>query len=685
MNNTIFPFLTSIFIGFFLISCNNTNYYEKYSLKDGKLDLNNFDFKKNNYLLLKGEVEFYWKQLLTPEDFIGTNNKKVFVTIPSDWRNYKIENHNLDSFGYATYRFKIRISDLELYALKILNFSTSFKIFIDGKLLLEGGKVADNRKDCIPEEKPYFITFMPDDKEIDFIIQVANFHHRQGGFWEYVKFGKAEQLKKSVKYEVIIELLIIGFILFIALYHLILFILNKNLLYLLYFSITNLFQLIRLATTGEHIIYDFIPFFHNNYELLKKISVISYLFAAIFSMIVIIEVLDFNKRKIINLIIFSYTIYSIVLLILPYHTGFMILNLGHFITVLLSVYTIILVIINLKKDMLFSFLCLFGYSISFIFAVHDILYSLFIIMSYGFLASYGMISLNIIQAFALSYKYNLTFKDIRKLKDELVIKNRELKDWGTKLEENVKLRTNELSLTNEKLIKVNSLKDKLFSIISHDLKDSFGSFKYYMEYIHFLYETNDKEKIEESFYLTKRSLDNIYQLLDNLLSWARTQQKSYIFDPDNYSINIMLADILNYFGPIAKGKNIKIITTFNEELTGYFDKNQIFTVFRNIISNAIKFSKENSDILIHGNVIEHFNKIVIEDFGVGIGNDRLEYLFDDTTNISTVGTNNEKGTGIGLKIAKEFMTINNGKIEVESFLGMGTKFYILIPLKNENL
>ncbi|MBN2892231.1 MAG: PAS domain S-box protein [Bacteroidales bacterium] len=234
-----------------------------------------------------------------------------------------------------------------------------------------------------------------------------------------------------------------------------------------------------------------------------------------------------------------------------------------------------------------------------------------------------------------------------------------------------------------KLQASNATKDKMFSIISHDLRGPIGNLKSMIEFIAENPSEFDMNELIEIITSLRESSTQTYELLENLLSWAKSQQNLLEFQPDIYNLSNLIQTTVKFADEIAKSKGITIQTIFPENNTNVVgDENMIKAILRNIISNAIKFSHENETIEVSYEPDTEFVVVRIQDFGVGIPEDNLSRIFDESTYFSTYGTNNEKGSGLGLKLCSEFVKKNNGKIWVESEHQKGTSFYFTLKIAN---
>ncbi len=239
---------------------------------------------------------------------------------------------------------------------------------------------------------------------------------------------------------------------------------------------------------------------------------------------------------------------------------------------------------------------------------------------------------------------------------------------------------------SEQLQKVLEDKNKLFSIVAHDLKNPFASLLGYTDFL--LNELEGDYSIEElkaGIKQIRTSAQKLLEMVENLLQWARAQTGKIKYSPKTYDISEIIMETVSYFTQSAKTKGVSLEPVFDDEdYTCYCDKDMLQTVLRNLISNAIKFSTRGDKIKIYAQKYPEKNRvyITVEDTGAGISKEKLKTLFSGAA--SSEGTSGEKGTGLGLLLVKEMTELNKGEIFVESELGVGSRFTISIPINPAN-
>lgn len=255
-----------------------------------------------------------------------------------------------------------------------------------------------------------------------------------------------------------------------------------------------------------------------------------------------------------------------------------------------------------------------------------------------------------------------------------------------KAEQQLKNYVKELAKLNKQLLEseeelknINKAKDRLFSIIAHDLRSPFTGLIGFSDY---LIEDIEDLSIDEIKTFAKKineSAKNIYSLLENLLEWSRIERGAIDPEIDEFDINVIIESSIYLLRANTSNKNITIINNINKPLYVKADHNMISSVIRNLLSNAIKFSYPNSKIYVEGIKGVEFNSIQIIDNGMGMSADVLSKIFDSSVHVSELGTNNEKGSGLGLIICKELIEKNNGTISCVSELNKGTTFTVSLP------
>ena len=232
------------------------------------------------------------------------------------------------------------------------------------------------------------------------------------------------------------------------------------------------------------------------------------------------------------------------------------------------------------------------------------------------------------------------------------------------------------------LRELNSTKDRLFSIIAHDLRSPFNAILGLSELLINKTKDTDVSVLEKYLGIINSSAKNTLVLLDNLLAWANSQTGKNVCKPEKSSLHAIVSEILNGSQSIAKIKNISINYIQTEDLEVHADVNMLKTILRNLISNAIKYTHTNGEITISAEQGLNAVEIMVSDNGVGMNDETRNKLFEIDAHITTLGTADEKGSGLGLILCKEFVEKHGGEIWVNSELGIGSTFIVSLPAVN---
>lgn len=278
----------------------------------------------------------------------------------------------------------------------------------------------------------------------------------------------------------------------------------------------------------------------------------------------------------------------------------------------------------------------------------------------------------------LSYALIVGFVGVLTVLLLIYLKRKNTIKYTQELEEKnkqIQLQNDAILEQSHHLEETNKVKDRLFSIVSHDLKDSISSIKGFLDLLK--EDSISREEFDELIPELSENANNASLLLFNLLNWSKSQMQNLEPKPELFNIQDIFQSKINLVDQKIEQKRIVVIDESQHELV-YADKSMVEIIIQNLITNAVKFSRVGDIITVSNKDVGGKSLICVEDTGVGITKENLAKLFQNN-NFTTVGTQNEKGTGLGLTICKELVELNHGRIWVESTPNVGTKFYVELP------
>jgi signal transduction histidine kinase len=655
----------------------------------GVMDLRQIENPGKFILNLNGEWEFYWNKLLHPDDLnVQEFKPDYYGRIPSYWTDYTGAGVKTDKFGFATYRLTIILPENFRAPLgfDLPVFDSSYELYINGLLEAENGKPGRTEKESIPGYRKNFVKLIPESDTIRLLVNVSNFHHRRGGFWLPVTMGTLHDMQKRTTNILASEWAIVTILIGFAIFFLFFFILSPKDKSMLFISLTTAGLAIRPLFTSHFLIQNFVMmdwvwtvrleyislyciiigwswFLDKTYNS-PLIRVTSWFITAVYFTSFILTLL--LPVKVFSYITYLY--YPCVIFLMSYQLTWSFLG-------------------SLRKNLvdilyfLSSCLLLFG-------GVHDIrVASGNADISAGYLMTYLIVIFVFIQAGLLLYKWIHAFNEKEKLQKELEYMNRNLEiivdertQELTRRNEEIENQNNRIALQNKQLSDTINLKNRIFSLIAHDLRSPVVNILYMLN---LLKEEEYKSKYDEFANSSISYAQMVINLLENMLVWGRGQEDKIKYSPERLDLAEIVLTNLSIFKESADNKEISVNFTQSGSTKAYIDKDLLDIIIRNLLSNAVKYTPRGGriSIILKDRTAEREGiQLRICDNGVGMSETKRMSLFSSAEVESTQGTEKEKGTGFGLKLCQDLVLLNNGTIDVESREGDGTCFIINLPV-----
>jgi len=306
---------------------------------------------------------------------------------------------------------------------------------------------------------------------------------------------------------------------------------------------------------------------------------------------------------------------------------------------------------------------------------------------------YLLLALSIFSAGYVFYRFRVSHLVKQKidLEDTVMMRTHEILEKNVELENQkndilkkseillqqkneIEAQANTLEKQKEELKELVASKDKIFSIISHDLRAPLGNIKNMVDMLTEHPDRFDIEKRNKIFENFSSITKSTFYLIDNLLNWTRSQRGLIVYDPQLFLVSPIIDEVLNLLKPNYINKKIEIENSIEQSTLAFGDLNMVKTVFRNLISNAVKFTHNNGKIEILSSIVGDKIEFSIKDNGVGISDENLKNFVENKEMTATFGTNNEKGSGLGLMLCRDFIVKNGGDFSVDSTQNKGTTF-----------
>ena len=624
------------------------------------------DFNEKSIVQLNNkDWDFYYGS-----NYQDVKNKQVSnftkIQVPGNWTKNAYPNT-----GYGTYVYKFiskRANEANLM-LKMYTVACSHQLYINGKLLRKVGVFSSDAAVAKPDFQPYLVAFNPDNDTIEIAIEVANYNYRNGGLWFTPMIGLSESMEVLDKRNIVIEAFLVGslfllFSFFISFYYT-----KTEEKTSLYFALMCLFAAFRIGSTGEVLIRQLdigIP-----WEVIVKIEYISLVLVIVFGLLYLrcLFPLDFNA-KVFSIIQLVQIIVAVCFLIFPVFYASYIIPYYLFNCLFILAYVINLVVKVNKIKRPFGIQVGIACLLVVLAGINDILHSQGLIKTF-YALPLGILIYAITQAMVITKMFSNAFEKVEHLSSELIEIN---KNQLNIIEE----RTAELNKYAFDLRQSNQIKDKVFSIIAHDLRAPIKSLSTVLVWISEDDLTYDE--LKRSLGGISKNVDTLNLTLENLLQWSRSQLNGVKSEPELIDIRKPIQEMSDLFKIQLAEKNLTLKFYFSNRFAVYIDKHHLNLLFRNLLSNAIKYSNDGGKIEINAtNLDSNFTLIEIIDGGIGMNQEAIDKVFSATEHYSTYGTKNERGTGLGLLLCKEYAENSGGRIWIESVEGQGAKISVVLP------
>ena len=636
-----------------LFSC-NPSAKKTPQIKNGVLDLRNWDFEKDGNINLDGNWAFYWEKLYRPSDLKNPDTPPAYLRIPDGWNRFSKDKSWLHSGdGYGTYHLTILLrKPQESLGLSIPTVATALEAWIDNQMVCRVGQVGKDEKTSFPAYYPQAVFITAPQDSLEIVLQISNFHYRKGGAWDSLVLGSQQSISQYMTLTIIRDFFIIGGLLLIGLYYLITFLIIRHDFSILYFSFFCLLTSIRLL---------FSDMYHINllttwaWHWIVRIELLTfYLAIPAFCGFVYFGFPKELPRRLFQAVIGISMFFSLIVLLLPIKVvSFTVVAFEIFSVLCCCGMTVILFRIWRHRHP-GGLLFLIGFLILFITFVNDILYLNNVLLT-GRWMYLGIFLFTLFLAITLAHRLSLTYIS-------LAHSNAQLRDKNQEIEEK-----------NEELVKLNQELDAFVYRTSHDLRSPIVSVMGLLEIAKY---EQDPAQLQQYFEMGRNVLKRMDNLISDIISYARNARADTLFEKIEFPQ--LLEEIFANFAFLENAGQIEKKYTINLHHDFFSDCRRLSFILNNLISNAIKYhdiSKPQPFIQVTVEEKDKQVQIEVSDNGQGISAEHLDKVFQMFYRAS----NASKGAGLGLYIVKETVIKLQGTITLTSVPGEGTTFRVLLP------
>jgi len=623
----------------------------------GQLDLSQHDFYRSPVIVLGGEWDLFRNRLVTtPSQAQSMTAERV--VLPQTW----------SGDGHATYRLKIRLPENlpEILSLHMEAQLSAYDLSVGEKIIAASGKPGINVAETIPDTRP-LTAILPAGRDIEIFFRVSNYHHRKGGIFKKIHFGTATAIDREIESKRVLDALLTGILLIMGLYHFVIFALRRRNRAALLFALICVAIMGRTVTTGEKLLlvmwptapfglytmleylsyFGSIPcsiqFFHELYPryISRWVHRIFYILAALFSATVLVTPLSF----------YSHTSYIYMPVMLA--------------ALLIVAWLLVRVTWHREQNAASLTAGVFVLALA---VLNDSLNTIEILRT-GYVVQFGFLGIVLIYASALAARFSRALDDSEAAGLKLKVAN-------DTLETRVAERTIELERAKELAENANRLKDNFIALVSHDLRSPLSGVYGVLQTVRMA--PVDEEKKQQLLAMAEKSAADVLQMIESLLQLHRFKQGKSSAAREVVQPYLLLAELVKPLAASLGEKKLKLMNALAPDWQINTDVALLRHVLRNLLTNAIKYSRPEGEIRIAA-AGQNPPAIAVSDTGVGMDARQVAAVLGQERAVSTTGTGGEKGSGLGLAICREMLHNEGGALLVQSEPGKGSTFTIQLP------
>jgi len=630
----------------------------------GVMDLAGWNVEKNGRIKLDGDWEFYWNQLLTPDDFkreeAARPEYSTLIKVPSPWTGNQVNGKSLPAYGVATYRMVLKnLPESGIFALKKTNIRFSSAIYVNGQKLLQDGVPSREARLYQAGNVPQLGLFSAEKGDVEILVQVANYDYVNAGIPVSIYFGEQNAMIKSQEMVLAHEARILAILVTLSIIYFICFLTaamyGKKDYALLVFAIISLLYAIYNGLIGERSLTLYLP--EVPFEILYKVkditSIACFIVLAIFFTQLQKSIISLKVTQLVTLVLGSFLLMAAFLPIHDYvHIHYYVIFMYELLIIWLLMKVAILYIDgtatqHFKSFLLFmAILCINLYSLDVILFAYSFKENLWTGQLY-------IVGFNIILIILIVLRFFEAYHTIDEMKNQLLL--------------------------------VDRIKDDFLSNTSHELKTPLNAIVSITDSLIKGVEGPVTVGQARNLAIVMGSGRRLTQLVNELLDYSKMKYGDTPLYKSSIDLKAAVDSVIGVHQFLLEGKQITLINNVSKETPAvYADGNRLAQILHNLIGNAIKFT-ERGVVEIHAEMLRNKVRVHVRDTGVGIAAEMLDRIFYAFEQVDASETRKNKGTGLGLSITKKLVELHGGEIEVVSSLGHGSEFSFTLPLAHKEL